>query len=275
VLCNKFLTIILVLCSLVVPSTSAKAAGETYIFSAPPRGTEAREQKVYAPIAKYLSKVLGKPVEYKYPGNWLNYQNQMQQGKYDLVFDGPHFIGWRMAKIDHQPLVKLPGDLAFVVMARSGGMKLKSLAGLKVCGLAPPNLATLTLYNQFPNPLRQPQIREVKSFSVAYRDVMDQKCDAAVMRDKMFDKLSAKSEAKGQVIWSSDGISNQGFSAGPRFSSKDKQKITDALLSTDAQKPLANFFDRFSKKKKKLIRATAGEYAGLGSLLKDVWGFSQ
>ncbi|MGW8247283.1 MAG: phosphate/phosphite/phosphonate ABC transporter substrate-binding protein [Acidiferrobacterales bacterium] len=266
---------VLILLSLAIPSTTTLAAGKTYIFSAPPRGTEANEQKVYVPIAKYLSKVLGERVEYKYPGNWLNYQNQMQQGKYDLVFDGPHFIGWRMAKIGHTPLVKLPGDLAFIVMARSDGMKLGTLAGLKVCGLAPPNLATLTLYNQFPNPLRQPQVKEVKSFAMAYRDVMNQECDAAVMRDKMFTKLTAKSETKGKVIWSSKGVSNQGFSAGPRFNAKDKQKITEALLSADAQKPLANFFDRFSKKNKKLIKATAEEYAGLGSLLKDVWGFHQ
>lgn len=272
---KKIVAMAILLAPLTLQSTAIIAAEKPYIFSAPPRGVEATEQKVYEPIAKYLSKVLGKKVEYKYPGNWLNYQNQMQQGKYDLVFDGPHFIGWRMTKIGHQPLVKLPGDLAFIVMAKSDSMKLDELAGLKVCGMAPPNLATLTLYKQFPNPMRQPQVKEVKSFALAYRDVMDQKCDAAVMRDKMYNKLSAKSGGNGKVIWSSNSVANQGFSAGPRFSARDKQKITNALLSADAQKPLANFFDRFSKNNKKLIKATAAEYAGLGSLLKDVWGFQQ
>ncbi|MDX5152281.1 MAG: hypothetical protein R3188_07375 [Acidiferrobacterales bacterium] len=41
----------------------------------------------------------------------------------------------------------------------------------------------------------------------------------------------------------------------------------------DTRAPLANFFDGFSKKNKKLIETSAMEYAGLGSLLKDVWGF--
>ena len=271
---NAF-TIALLALALTIPPTAVSAAGKTYIFSAPPRGTEAKEREVYDPIARYLSQATGEHIVYKYPDNWLNYQNQMQQGKYDLVFDGPHFIGWRIDKVGHQPIAKLPGDLAFVVMAKNDDMKLDGLAGHRVCGMAPPNLATLTMYNQFPNPMRQPQVKEVRSFAMAYRDVMDQKCDAAVMRDKMYYKLTAKAETKGKVIWSSKGISNQGFSAGPRFSASAKQKISTALLSADAQGPLAKFFDRFSKNNKKLIKSTAAEYAGLGSLLKDVWGFRQ
>jgi len=269
------LTVILLAFALAISPAAVSAAGKIYVFSAPPRGTEGQEREVYEPIARYLSKATGEHIVYKYPDNWLNYQNQMQQGKYDLVFDGPHFIGWRIDKVGHQPLAKLPGYLAFVVMAKNDDMKLDGLAGHRVCGLAPPNLATLTMYKQFPNPMRQPQVKEVKSFAMAYRDVMDQKCDAAVMRDKMYQKLTAKAETKGKVIWSSKSISNQGFSAGPRFSAQAKQKITTALLSADAQEPMAKFFDRFSKNNKKLVNATAEEYAGLGSLLKDVWGFHQ
>ena len=261
--------------ALTIQPAAVSAAGKTYIFSAPPRGTEAKEREVYDPIARYLTQSTGEHIVYKHPDNWLNYQNQMQLGKYDLVFDGPHFIGWRIDKVGHQPLAKLPGDLAFVVIAKKDDKKLDGLAGRRVCGLAPPNLATLTMYKQFPNPMRQPQVKEVKSFAMAFRDVMDEKCDAAVMRDKMYFKLTAKANAKGKVIWSSEGISNQGFSAGPRLNTETKQKITSALLSPDAQEPLGKFFDRFSKNNRKLIKATAAEYAGLGGLLKDVWGFRQ
>lgn len=250
-------------------------ASETLLFSAPPRGAAAQEREVYEPIARYLSQVTGKDIVYKHPGNWLNYQNQMQQGKYDLVFDGPHFIGWRMAKVGHHPLARLPGELSFVVVTRNNDTSFGDLAGRRVCGLAPPNLATLTLYNQFPNPLRQPQIKEVKGFALAFEGVKNQKCDAAVMRDKMYTKLANSSDFKGKVIWSSQGISNQGFSAGPRFNEQEKKLITDALMSVKAQQPLEKFFNRFSKKNRKMLRASAGEYIGLGSLLRDVWGFEQ
>jgi len=272
---KKIFVALLISVSLAIPSIPLRAANQTFVFSAPPLGFAEKQTKIYAPIAAYLSKAIGKHIVFKYPGNWLNYQADMQQGKYDLVFDGPHFVGWRMAKLSHVPLVKLPGNLTFVVVAKNSGMKLQSLAGLSVCGLAPPNLATLTLYNQFPNPMRQPRVWEVKSFPIAYKLVQDGKCAAAVMRDKMFFKLRNTAKTKEQVIWTSDSISNLGFSAGPRFSDTDKAKITQALMSPDAQKPLANFFNRFSKKNRKLLKATAGDYAGLGSLLKDVWGFAQ
>jgi len=274
----KFATLLLTALFLAPPAVFA-ANGETYIFSAPPRGTEAQEREVYGPIAQYLSAATGKNIVYKHPDNWLNYQNQMQKGQYDLVFDGPHFISWRMSKVGHQPLAKLPGQLSFVVMTREDAKlssnSLDGLAGRKVCGLAPPNLATLTMYNQFPNPMRQPQVKETEGFNLAFKGVIDQECDAAVMRDKMYNKLQASSKTKAKVIWSSQGISNQGFSAGPRFSPGDRKKITDALISANAQQPLQKFFDRFSKQNKKLLPASAGEYAGLGSLLRDVWGFEQ
>jgi len=34
------------------------------------------------------------------------------------VFDGPHFVSWRMTKLQHVPLVKFPGNLEFVVAVR-------------------------------------------------------------------------------------------------------------------------------------------------------------
>jgi len=272
---KKSVSLLLALLFLAPFSSIAVAAGEAFVFSAPPRGTAAQEREVYDPIARYLSQVTGKNIVYKHPDNWLNYQNQMQLGKYDLVFDGPHFIGWRIAKVGHQPLAKLPGELSFVVMAKDDKTDFNNLAGRTVCGLAPPNLATLTMYNQFPNPLRQPQVKEVKGFALAFKGVKDQQCDAAVMRDKMYNKLANSSNFKGKVIWSSQGISNQGFSAGPRFSKNEKQAMADALMSANAQQPLEKFFNRFSKKNKKMLRASAGEYSGLGSLLRDVWGFEQ
>ena len=261
---------------LVFPSSTLLA--KDFVFSAPPRGPAAKEADVYEPIAQYLSKVTGKRIVYKHPDNWLNYQNQMQKGNYDLVFDGPHFIGWRMAKVQHRPLAKLPGKLAFVIFVKKDNKDVKSaddLAGNTLCGLAPPNLATLTMYNQFPNPMRQPHVVEVKSFPAGYRNVVKGKCTAGVMRDKMFNKLQKENGGAARVVWSSNGTANQGFSAGPRFSESDRTRIAEALQSKKAAPHLDAFYERFSKKNRNLIPANTQEYAGLGVLLRDVWGFHQ
>lgn len=257
---------------------SAAVLAKDYVFSAPPRGAPEKEAAVYGPIAKYLSKATGKTIVYKHPDNWLNYQNQMQKGHYDLVFDGPHFIGWRMSKVRHHPVAKLPGKLSFVVFVKKDNKAVTSLddlSGRTLCGLAPPNLATLTMYTQYPNPMRQPLVVEVKSFPVGYQKVIEGQCTAGVMRDKMFNKLQKKHGNLGRIIWSSGGTANQGFSVGPRFSSSDRARIANSLLAPEAAPYLDKFFERFSKKNKRLMPAKNKEYAGLGNLLRDVWGFEQ
>ncbi len=267
--------LLIILINLVISPT---ALAKDYIFSAPPRGAAEAEAKVYRPIAAYLSEMTGKRIVYKHPDNWLNYQAQLQKGRYDLIFDGPHFIGWRVAKMQHLPIAKLPGKLAFVVFVKKDNSRIKQLAdmaGRTLCGLAPPNLATLTMYNQFQNPARQPLVVEVKSFKAGYERVKSGNCVAGVMRDKLFNKLQKKHGAQARVIWRSKGTANQGFSAGPRFSSGDKLRLSRSLLSKKAAPHLEIFFNRFSKKNKKLKRVTGSEYAGLGILLRDVWGFDQ
>ena len=250
-------------------------AADEYIFSAPPRGPAAKEIKVYKPIAEYLSEVTGKKITYRHPGNWLSYQRNMQRGVYDLVFDGPHFVAWRMAKVKHQPLVSMPGKLAFVVFTRVNNTKIRDiddLRGRTICGLAPPNLATLTMYEQFQNPARQPLVREVKSFPLGYKAVLAGKCVAGVMRDKLFNKLNKKGH-KAKIIYHSKGVANQAFSAGPRISKADKEKITKAIMSPQGTKRMVNFHKRFNKKSKPLSQAKWEAYDGLWRLLKDVWGF--
>jgi ABC-type phosphate/phosphonate transport system substrate-binding protein len=253
---------------------TAVAAADTYVLTAPPRDSGGSEADVYQPVAAYLSSAIGKRIEYRNYDNWLTYQDRMRRGEYDIVFDGPAFIGWRMNKLGHEPIVRLPGKLAFVVMVKKDNDKIgavKDLAGRTVCGLAPPNLATLTVLSQFDNPARQPLVIEVKSFKEAYDGVVSGKCMAAILRDNVFASLD-KDKNAGKVVYKSDGIANQGFSVSPRVSDSDRAKIAQALVAPEAQQRMKEFFERYNKGKE-LVKATRDEYQELGKLLKDVWGF--
>lgn len=252
---------------------SATAMAQDFVFTAPPRDVGGGDENaVYGPIAAYLSAATGKKIVYEHSDNWLTYQDNMRKGKYDLVFDGPHFLSWRMLKLQHEPVAKLPGKLIFVVVAKKENDKaqaLKDLSGRTVCGMAPPNLATLTLYSQFNNAARQPMIIPAKSFKEAYGMMTSGKCVAAAM-GKGFYKNLEKGEAK--ILWESTGVPNQAFSAGPRFSEQDRAKITAALTSPEARIKLAKFFEIFSKEKD-LEVAKRDEFVGISALLKDVYGF--
>ncbi|UCH52227.1 MAG: PhnD/SsuA/transferrin family substrate-binding protein [Pseudomonadota bacterium] len=250
------------------------AANKPYILTAPPRDSGGAEADVYEPIAQYLSAATGKKIDYRHYDNWLTYQDRMRRDEFDIVFDGPHFVGWRIVKLDHEPLVRLPGKLAFVVAVKKDNDKIasvKDLAGRTVCGLAPPNLATLTVLNQFDNPARQPIVVEVKSFKESYAAMANGKCVASILRDNAFKRFNEEKKL-GKVIFKSEGIANQGFSVSKRVADADRIKIVQALTAPDAPKRLKAFFERYNKDKD-LAKTSRDEYQDLGKLLRDVWGF--
>ena len=261
----------LLMAALTAPIGAAYA--KDLVFSAPPREAADKGQDIYGPIADELSKALGRKVVYKHPGNWLTYQFDMQKDKYDIVFDGPHFVSWRMAAHQHEPLVKLPGQLKFYVVVRedSGINDINQLSGRMVCGLAPPNLATLTVQAQFPNISRQPLVREVKSFKQAYQTMRAGVCQAAVLPKRWYSELvDAKSGVR--TIFESRGVANQAFTASKRLSDSEKLKIAQLLLAPESKPKFDKFLETFAKGKD-LEKASVVEYTGHASLLKDVWGF--
>jgi len=271
---HLYIKTILLLLSTSLSINNAVAA-DNFIFSAPPRGPAEAESKVYEPVARYLSKALGKTVIYQHPGDWLSYQSDMQKGVYDLVFDGPHFASWRMKRTEHVPLVTLPGKLIFNVFVRGDQKQfnsMKTIAGRTVCGLAPPNLATLTVYDAYSDqPLRQPMIMQVKSFKSGYQQVVDGKCTAGVVRDKLYKKLDIDNTMR--VIHTSKGVANQGFSAGPRFTDQEKYIIINALIDKKSHKQMESFHKRFNKSFALLKQANPTEYVGLDRMLDNSWGF--
>lgn len=253
----------------------AWADADALVFSAPPRGKAESESKTFKPVADYLSEKIGRRVVYRHIDNWLSYQSEMQKGKIDIVFDGPHFVSWRMAALQHEPVAKLPGKMAFVAVVKAGDQVIndaKDLAGHMVCAFAPPNLATLTFLAEFEKPARQPRIVNVESFGQAYKLMLAGKCRAAVLRDVMFKKLDGEAK-KARVIFQSGGIANQAFTASPRLSAAEKNKVAQALVAPEASVAIKTFLDS-ENHGKALVPAKVEEYRAHALLLKDVWGFS-
>ena len=61
---------------------------DTLVLSAPPHETPTAGRNLYDPIARYLSAVTGKHVQYKHPGTLATYRAAALNGAYDIVFDG-------------------------------------------------------------------------------------------------------------------------------------------------------------------------------------------
>lgn len=246
----------------------------TLVFSAAPRGTLEASVKKYGPLTEYLSKAIGKKIVYQYPGTWGVYQGKMQKGVYDLVYDGPHLNGWRVAKLQHNIVARIPNDLVFVIVVKKGNTRITSveqLAGRTVCAHAPPNLGTLMLLAKFENPARQPAIVAVDGWDNIFKGMMADQCVAALVPKNAWEK-NDKGGVASKLIYKSNPLPNQAFSAGPRISKEDQAKISQALLSPAAAPYIESVVSEYNATS--LVAANRDEYVVLGDLLKNEWGYN-
>jgi ABC-type phosphate/phosphonate transport system substrate-binding protein len=252
---------------------AVQTATADLVLSAPPRETPEAGLTTYGLLAEFLSKAIGEKVEYRYPDTWGIYQALMTKGDYDLVFDGPHFVSWRIQRLQHVPLAALSGKLSFVVVALQTDTHVhavKDLVGKKVCGHAPPNLATLTLYDQFPNPSRQPRLVETKGFDGAYQGLLAGKCVGTVLPLEVHKKLDGTA-ARTKVLYTSEPFTNQALTAGPRVSAEIRQKIAKALLGAEGRMASRQIAATFGGSE--FVAVSKDDYAGYDGLLKNTWGF--
>lgn len=257
----------------VVFSLLCSSAQAELILTSPPREGKVAGAQQYEPLAKYLSEQTGETVRYVQPRSWLHYQRDMRADKYDIIFDGPHFISWRMKKHHHTPVAKLPGSLSFVVVTSKENSDIKVLTDLvntKVCGIAPPNLSTITILADLPNPVHQPRLKTPKGGAPGvYRAFKEGKCVAAIFRDAFYYKrFSEEDRASTKVVYKSAPIANQGFSVSDRVSAESRQKIIDALtVSNDAVKPTLK---RFAPKAKQFQPIAENDYEEYYKLLTGI-----
>ena len=266
----------------IVSSYFSTVFAQGLILSAPPRETPEAGMKVYGPIAQKLSKVLGVQVTYKHPGNWMRYQREMRNDKYDIIFDGPHFIAWRQEHLGHEVLMKLPGKLQFMLVTDKDNnkvMKADDLIGKNICGISPPNLSTLSVLDYFNNPVRQPTIKGIKGgMGKVFKSLMvknKKNCDAAVLRTTFYrKKLKDEQREHIKTLFTSKAMPNQALSVSRRISPKLKERIKKSLTIGNGVASTKMLLKRFAGKAKSFVPVKDKEYAGYNTLLEGViWGW--
>jgi len=247
------------------------------ILTSPPRESEKAGKALYQPLAEHLSKVLGRPVIYEHPDNWLKYQREMRNDAYDVVFDGPHFAAWRMVHLGHRMVVKLPVQLQFHLVTQADNdkiLQLNDLVGKRICGISPPNLSTLTILARYENPVRQPQIRGIRGgMNKVFKAFQQGKCKAAVLRTTYYKrKLSDADRSKLKIIYSSPSLPGQVISVSKRISDSDLEQIQHSLLTSDAGHiAVQAILKRFGgKQARAFIKASDEEYEGDNKYLEGV-----
>ncbi len=245
-----------------------------YLFTAPPRESPESGIEIYKPIADYLTESTGERFVYRQPASWAEYSRGMQNREYDLVFDGPHFVSWRIEHIQHDVIVKLPQLHTWRVIVKSADSNIRSLddlVGKKVCAPKSPNFGMLTMMSHYANPAKEPVHVIIKGWKGAFNAVVEGKCVAAVIpmiNHKKFDPELKKTRALHTHL----PYPNQAFTAGSDLTPNLKSKIAAKLLSDDGQNALSRLRDRFSRGAL-LISANNEEYEGISMVLKRADNF--
>lgn len=165
--------------ALIAASLTAAACAAPLTVTAVPNGTRTQIRERLTPLAHALSHALDQPVRFSAPGSIVSFGTLIQQRRPAVIFAGPQILAWA-TQYGYQPVLAARGTLRFVLVTRSRRVTGKSLAsGQPVCGLPPPNLATLTLFARYPDLLRQPYLVMVSSPQAALQGVASGRCRAA------------------------------------------------------------------------------------------------
>ncbi|MBL1278255.1 MAG: PhnD/SsuA/transferrin family substrate-binding protein [Ectothiorhodospiraceae bacterium] len=199
----------------------------------------------------------------------MTYSMNMQKGKYDIVFDGPHLTAWRIHNVNHIPVVRLDGTLTFYVLAKKDNAFAKSLCailGKPVCALASPNLGTVSIFAMYNNPVIHPEIRIIEGgMRKVMKKFMAGDCDYAVVRDKLYKKLPPEKQALIKILGKSQSTPNQSLSVTTKIPKEKRNAIIKAFTSIEGTQVADKLLSRFSKKKNTLSKLT--------SLNFKIWSF--
>ena len=252
-------------------------ANAEYILTAPPRENADLGKETYQPLADYLSQLLGDKVVYQQPSGWFDYTQKMREGRYDIIFDGPHFAAWRVKHLQHIPIVVLPGTLDFILVAKANDQeitKTSDLNGKKICGMLSPNLGTSLVYELFENPVLQPVIEEVRGgMQEVYNAFDSAHCRAAILRNHYFNNLPETEKAKLKIIAKTKSMPNQTITISKRLE-KNARQIADFMVSQEGAMAAQGLLSRYSRGAPYFEATSSDRYEGIEDLLEGVvWGW--
>ena len=214
-------------------ATAAMPAHAEIRFVVQPIIDREATRKAFQPLADYLSAATGEQVVLKTAYDYADFWSMMKDGKhYDLIFDGPFYVDYRIKHQNHVPLAKVPGLVSYslVAMASSGLFEPSELIGKKIASLTPPAPGGLVMFKMFPNPLRQPYILPVRSAEDAMKLLLTGKVHAAMVPTP----LAAQAMQQGaeiSTVVTTDQTPHMTITAGKSIGEATRKKITEALLN--------------------------------------------
>jgi ABC-type phosphate/phosphonate transport system substrate-binding protein len=249
-------------------TTMSQAANGKIVFAVQPILEREATIEFYQPLVTYLRKQTGLDIELVASINFLTYWQKMRRGEFDLVLDAAHFTGYRMTNLGYTPIAKVPGTVTYSLV--TGGDLLifepEELIGKLVACAAPPSLGMLRLQEMFPNPLRQPVIKESPSAETALALLDEGKVVAAMVPTPLLNNYPGFN-----VVATTQPSPHVTFSVAPSVPDKARDALQQALLGAAGSPEGKNMLESINFPS--LEKPSRGLYDGYEQLLSDTWGF--
>ena len=208
-----------------------------YTFGVFPHLPPRQLEKVYAPIAKQFSEILGKEVHLRSNSSYQNFMENLDQGKFDIAFVQP-FDYVRVAdKLGYKPLATRVEPLSTIFVVAKGS-PLKSAADLKGKTIAlPPKVAAVSrltkdyLKKLNLDPEKDVTITHHRSHVSCMQQVMIKAADTCGTAAPALRFFEHKMKTDLEIIGETGSIPHALFTAHPGLSEEEYRKIKEAILS--------------------------------------------
>lgn len=224
--------------------------------------------RAFAPLARYLGGLVGRPCRIVTSPNFLVYwQDMARRPGPTFVLDAAHFTDYRLMHLGYHLLVKEPGTVSYSLVVRGSEMVLgpSALVGRPVASLGIPSMGAALLNRMFPHPTRRPIIVAARDAAAEFRLLAARKVSAAMIPTPLVARAMAQG-ADLSVVVTTAPIPNIALSVGPGWSRAQRTRLRRALVKAPPALFKAIGLRRF-------VVARPAEYRGQDRILKTYWGY--
>lgn len=183
----------------------------------------------YRPLARYLSKRLGTPVQLQTFSNFVSYWQGIVGGKHkpDLILDAAHFTGYRATYLGYDIIARVPETISYSLVTTDDQLILDTdeLVAKPVATLGAPSMGAMMLETLFPSLFRKPILVEVKGTHAGILKLRSGKVRAAMIPTRTMGKYDDLT-----IIETSRPYPAPALSAAPWLSDATKSRLRTALL---------------------------------------------
>lgn len=252
------------------PAAPAAAMSELTLMVEPNYGPQ-RLAEVYAPLADYLGKALGRPVRLVTPRNYHFFWRDIRDNvAVDLMFAEAHFTDYRAQRFGTVPLARTAESLSYSILASDliEEPTVARLVGRRIASMPSPSLGFAILTVLYPNPVSQP---EILSSAISWRDgveiVFADEADAAIVPTWLKDEYPNLIP-----VFTSEEFRGPAVSASATLDEPTRAQVRDALLRIHDDPALNEVL--LELRISRFEPTSAAEYDGSDRLLREFYGFT-